>query len=191
MMPHCKRDSQFELFAGGLSHSAEPSARLELPFQRSAEVDVRRVCHILGTNKNTVIRMCREQLLAGSYQIHGSKCWRIPYSAVVDYCNRLRVEYRIGSRAVVPAPGKRVRDDALLPFPLADTIAIEDVRQVLDCGRKAVLYMIDEGVLVAYQLKLGAPESPWRIYRTSLERYLESLRARVGTKPAYGSPLNA
>jgi len=64
---------------------------------------------------------------------------------------------------------------------LADTITIAEVRAALDCDRKPVLYMIDEGVLTAYQVRLLAAESPWRIYRRSLERYMESLRASVGS----------
>jgi hypothetical protein len=192
MMPHCQRESQFEMFEA----AAPPSGRapkLALPFQQSEAIDVTRVCRILDTNKNTVIRLLREGYLSG-YQVHRSKYWRIEYSSVVDYCNRLRVEYRIGTRAVVPAGGFRVKDKALLPFPPAETLTIEDVREVLDCGRKAVLYMIDEGVLTAYQLKLGAPESPWRIYRRSLERYMESLWAQARAQPVtpsrHGSPMD-
>jgi len=177
MKPHCERESQFELFETG-APAAELTPKLALPFQRSQEIDIRRVAKILAVGDITAYRMVRAGLFPGAYQVSGSKQqqWRIAYSSVVEYCNRLRLEYRISSRAVTPIPGRRHRDEELLPFPMAETIGVAEVRAALDCTHKAVLHMLDEGTLTGYQVLILTRGCPWRIYSRSLDRYLSSLR---------------
>jgi len=175
MMPHCKRDSQFELFDHP-GHEAERPPKLALPFQRKAEIDPKRIARILGTSPSTVMRMVRSGLIR-SITLPNEKRPRIEYDAVVEYCNRLRLEYRISTRILGKLHGRRYRDEDLLPFPLRDTISVQVVEKALECTKETVRCLIEEGVLVAYQVWIGQRGSPWRIQRQSLERHIESLHA--------------
>jgi len=174
MMPHCKRDSQFELFDHP-GHEAERPPKLALPFQRKAEIDPKRVARILFVSNSTVMRLLKKGLIR-SLSIPGERRPRIPYEAVVDYCNRLRLEYRISTRSLGKLQGRRYRDDELLPFPWRDTIGMAEAQAALECTKEVVRILIEEGILIAYQVFIGEPGSPWRIQKQSLERYMESLR---------------
>ena len=165
MKPHCERDHQFELFDTP-APLAELAPKLVLPFQRSEEVDINRVARILGVNRTTVCRMLEAGVIH-NFRI-GRGRPRIEYNSVVEYCDRLRVEYRISSRAVLPLKGRRHRDRDLLPFPLDETIGVSDVRAMLDCPRETVQFLIEEGTLIGY--KLSDSGSPWRIWKRSVER---------------------
>lgn len=187
MLPHT-REGQFELFSlDEQPRAAAPhSPRYELPFQRSEEVDIARIARILGVNRCTVFRLLDADLIR-SYKLPAGKR-RIEYNSVVEYCDRLRVEYRISARAVRPLRGRRHRDEDLLPFPLVDTIGIAEVREALDCTHTSALYMLEEGKLVGYQVFIRRRGCPWRISRTSLERYIESLRQRVASSRQESRP---
>lgn len=175
MMPHCARDSQFELFE--TTATAEPGPRLDLPFQQAEAVDARRVAKILAVSHHTVVRMMNRKLLR-NYRVGLN--WRIEYESVVEYCNELRVAYRVSEHQLLRKPARgRLRDEDLLPFPIAQTIYAKEVERRLDIGRRPVIYLIEQGDLVGYQILIDAAASPYRIYRPSFERYLASLHAQA------------
>jgi excisionase family DNA binding protein len=174
MMPHCKTEGQFELFEDAAPAPSAHAPKIALPFQRSAEIDMRRIGKILGISSATVQRMIEAKLF-NSYKIPGGRP-RIEYESVVEYCNRLRLEYRITSNPLHKIRGRRYRDEQLLPFPLKDTITFAEVQRMLDCTKETVMRLIEEGRLSAYQVYIGMRGSPWRIQRSSFARYLESLK---------------
>jgi excisionase family DNA binding protein len=175
MMPH---DSQFELFESRPEGKLAP--KLDLPFQRSSEVDVRRVASILAVSQNTVLSMLEGKLLR-SYRI-GSR-WRVEYDSVIEHCNQLRVHYRISEDRLLRKPAHgRLRDEDLLPFPIAQTVFAKEVQRRLDIARQNVIYLIEQGDLVGYQVLIDLKASPYRIYRPSLERYMASLRIQAQSK---------
>jgi excisionase family DNA binding protein len=176
-MPHCKRDSQFELFEE--IHAAERAPKLALPFQRSQEIDVPRFCGILGVSKQTAVRLFKSGLVR-AYKVG---TWRIEYDSVVTYCNRLRIEYRISERTAPRPTNGRLRDRDLLPFRLTDTVYMQEIAERLGCSISNVVHLIEEGALVAYKVTLEGAGCRWRIYRPSLDRYLASLHAAV-VKPS-------
>lgn len=177
MMPHCKRESQFELFEEIAAGDAAAAPKIALPFQRSAEVDMRRARKILGISGQTVQRMIRAGLLRGYPGIGGT---RIEYQSIVAHCNDLRLQYHISAASSPRAAVGRQRDRDILPFPLDETIYTADAMVRLDCSKQAVLHLIEEGALVAYRVgaSLGAG-APWRIHEKSLDRYLASLHAHL------------
>src|ERR1039458_922500 len=120
MMPHCKREEQYELYQQPAT--AEYTQKLALPIQRSAEVDIARVAGIFGVTVASARGMAEDGLFPGSYKVSVLTPWRINYDSVVAYCDRLRLEYRISARMAPLAPGRRHRDEDLLPFPLTETI---------------------------------------------------------------------
>jgi hypothetical protein len=102
---------------------------------------------------------------------------------VVEYCDSLRVAYRISRRRVSPHPKTgRLRDRDLLPFPLDETVSANSICEQLDCSLQAVTHLIEEGKLVAYQVQVGLRGSPWRIHRPSAESYVASLRETATVK---------
>jgi excisionase family DNA binding protein len=175
MMPHCKQETQFELFESAPKLEAAP--RLALPFQRSQEIDVSRMCSILGVSQQTAVRMLRGGLVR-AYKV-GS--WRIEYDSVVEYCERLRLEYRISERSAPRPAAGRMRDRDLLPFRLADTVYMQETMDLLSCSINAVIHLIEEGALTAYKVTLEGSGCRWRIYRPSLERYIAGLHAAAAS----------
>lgn len=182
MMPHCQSDAQFELFESP-TPAAERPPKLELPFQRSAEIDKARVAKILGVSHATASRMVEAKLFR-AYRSPGEKILRIEYDSVVAYCNRLRLEYRISEKMIERPRGRRLRDEDLLPFPLKDTISLKEVCRVLDCDGSAAQRLIEEGALTGYQVQIGRAGCPWRVHLPSLERYVASLHAEAAAAPS-------
>jgi excisionase family DNA binding protein len=181
MMPHCKQDTQFELFESGRC-AAELSPRLELPAQSCQEIDVRRAARILGVSKGTVGTMLKNELLR-CYRVGSDKTWRILYDSVIGYCNLLRVHYRISEDRLLRKPQRgRLRDEDLLPFPLALTISAREAQDRLRIRRENVIYLIEQGDLVGYQILVDQKASPWRIFAPSLERYIASLHVQAQAK---------
>jgi hypothetical protein len=177
MMPHCRQDSQFELFE--TTPKAEATPRLELPFQRSQQIDAKRLAVMLGVTYVTASRMIRDKLFRTFRGANGAH--RIEYDCVVEYCDRLCLHYRI-PRKVRRQPGLgRLRDRDVLPFPIDETISVSDVRERLDCSAGVVERLIDEGVLVAYQLRIDQAGVPFRIHAPSLERYIASLHVQAAS----------
>jgi hypothetical protein len=178
MLPHCKRDSQFELFDSAPAH-AEPTPRLALPFQRSATIDKTRLGSILKISDNTARRM----ILRGEFRAYeGPKGWCVEYDSVIAYCNRLRVHYRISDTMIERPKHGRLRDRDILPFPWDETVDMAYTIGVLDCSAMHVLRLIDEGKLIAYQIQIDRNGCPWRIHRPSLEKYLATLSAQADAK---------
>ncbi len=162
---------QFELFEGFVA-TAQRAPKLELPSAAREEVDTNRVAKILGCSGITVRRLIEAGHIRGYIVGHNM---RIIYDSVVEYCDELRrpIEWGLPKR---PArkPGMRLRDDAILPFPLADTISVKDAMDVLRCSDMIVHGLTEAGELLAYRLGIHTKSSPWRIYRPSLERYVQS-----------------
>jgi hypothetical protein len=175
--------SQFELFES-FNPEASRAPKLELPFQKSSEIDVKRAQRILGITKRSIHRMLQDKRLSGYRAVDkNSSPWRIEYSSVVAYCDKLRMIYAISDRRVGRKPGARCRDHELLPFPLSETIGAAEVRKRLDCSHAAVLHLIDTGSLVGYQV-VETTGSPWRIHAPSLEAYIRSLHVMAGKGPS-------
>jgi excisionase family DNA binding protein len=102
---------------------------------------------------------------------------RVRYQSIVDFCDELRKRYCITDRRPPLAnPLLRHRDADLLPFPIEDTLNIEQTAEILGYSSPTpVRLMIEEGRFEAYQF---FPGSPWRVSKTSLAAYLERVRTR-------------
>jgi hypothetical protein len=174
--------SQIELFEG-FEPTAARAPKLELPFQRSNEIDVQRARAILGVTERTLYGMLERHLIRG-YRHPGERSpWHIEYDSIVEYCDRLRVLHCISDQRAGLTPGRRrYRDHELLPFPLSETIYMADVRARLDCSKDSVLHLIQSGALVAYQVIFEQIGSAWRIQASSLDRYVESLHVMAGKR---------
>jgi hypothetical protein len=185
MMPHCKRDAQFEIFPDLCPVDTEATPKLALPIQRSAEIDIARVANIFGITVASARNMAEDHLFPGSYKVSSLTPWRINYDAVVAYCNNLRLQYRISSRLPPLGKGRRHRDEDLLPFPLAETISGREVSEALECSRDTVSHLLDSGGLIGYRVRAqDVRGNPWRIWRLSLERYIASLHASAAANSA-------
>ncbi|QHN04385.1 hypothetical protein FTO74_14210 [Granulicella sp. WH15] len=168
--------------------TAEFKPKLALPFQASATIDVDRASKILDVSRITMRRMLEKELFRAYYLMDRPTCWRIEYDSVVDYCDRLRVHYAISIPRSPLGPGrKRRRDEELLPFPKEQTVGVGLVMKVLDCSSPTVSALIESGTLVAYQILINQPGSPWRIYRPSFERYVASLHQMARGTSSQGS----
>ena len=173
--------AQLDLF-GGEKPVALAAPKLALPFQRTEEVDVHRVARILGVSKKTVRRMCQAKHLRAYRTDDRRAPFRIEYASVVEYCDRLCVENHIPNRrGVLTGARRRFRDCEILPFPLAETIGVPEVSRRVGLSTMASIHLIEEGVLVAYQLLIDTPGCPWRIHAPSLERYLASRHAMAAS----------
>jgi excisionase family DNA binding protein len=179
--------SQFELFEA-FDPMVQRAPKLELPFQRTQEIDTERAASILGVSKKTLRRILEKQLIR-AYRTGDHKApWRIEYSAVVEYCDKLRVQYCISDKRVgLSASRRRYRDHELLPFPLDQTIYVAEVRERLKCSHEVVVHLIESGSLVGYQLLFEQQGSPWRIHEPSLDRYIASLHAMSGKMSGKGT----
>jgi hypothetical protein len=164
-----------ETMAKLFSHPSPAAPLPALPFERNKEIDVARACRILSTNLRTIQRMCKDKLIR-SYKIKGGTkgrpTYRIEHASIVEYCDKLRMTYHIAPRKASPG---RPPDEAILPFPARETISTQDVMDHLGVSQGTVRKLFDPGELIAYQLIVES-NSPWRIWRPSFVRYIESLR---------------
>lgn len=174
--------SQFELFEGFEPEGAR-TPKLTLPVQTVGEIDMRRLCRILGITIRTAQRMMEKGILRGYRVPHVGNAWRIDYGSVVEFCDRLRVRYCISdSRARLEGIRRRYRDSELLPFPIAETIGAHEVKEALDCAIHTIAHLVESGYIIGYQLFPEKRGSLWRIHKPSLERYLASLRPQPSAK---------
>lgn len=172
-------DSQFELFEGFVA-TAQRAPKLELPSAAREEVDPKRVARILGCSVITVRRLIQTGHIRG-YIV--GRNMRIIYESVVEFCEELRRPIAWGlPQRPARKPGMRLRDDAILPFPLADTVYVKDVMTVLRCSDMTVHGLHESGELLAYRLGGDTKRTSWRIYRPSLERYVESRHRMAAVK---------
>lgn len=174
---------QFELFEG-IAVTANRAPKLELPIQRSKEIDMKRACQILGANPKTVTKMLENQMIRGYRHIASNAPWHIDYDSVVEYCDNLRILYCIRDARPRLAGRARHRDREILPFPLDETIYMDEARKRLDLTTVAVIHLIQAGALVGYQIIFEQMGCPWRIHAPSLERYLASLHAMATKRPS-------
>jgi len=163
--------------------------QLLLPFAEKEYIDTARAAKILGVTDVTVLSLYN----AGYIEVIDyapRKRKRVRYQSIVDFCDRLRKQYSIADRRPpLSNPILRHRDSDLLPFPLEDTITIEEVCEILGYSSPtAVRQMIEEGRFEAYQF---FPGSPWRISKTSLAAYLERVHSRAVVIPISKDRLSA
>lgn len=164
------------------------SAQFLLPFAEREYVDLRRAARILGVSDQNVICLYQGGLIE-MINYAPRKRKRVRYQSIVDFCDALRTRYCIKDRRpALDDPMFRHRDEDLLPFPLSDTIGVQQAAEALGyVSPTPVRLMIEEGRFEAYQF---APWSPWRISRSSLAAYIEDVRARsrvVNPKPRFSS----
>jgi hypothetical protein len=155
---------------------AKPFTQLLLPFAEKEYIDLARAARILGVTDSTVMVLFSRGLIEIiDYAPHKRK--RVRYQSIVDFCDSLRTRYAIRDRRpALDNPILRHCDDDLLPFPVGDTIVIEQVAEILGYSSVTpVRLMIEEGRFEAYQFYRS---SPWRISRISLGEYLQRVRER-------------
>jgi excisionase family DNA binding protein len=155
--------------------------QLLLPFAEKEYIDVRRAARILGVTYMTIPNLyAAGRIEMIDYAKHKRK--RVKYASVVALCDRLREHFGIPDRrAPLPVPYFRHRDEDLLPFPLSDTIYVEEVARILGYDSPSpVRQMIDEGRFEAYKI---SGFSPWRISRTSLAAYLQGVHEHARLTP--------
>lgn len=157
-----------------------------LPAAASQFVDVERAAEIFNVSKTIVLGMIGPNMLRG-FQIRPNMRWNIEYSSIVEFCDRLRVEFCICDRRSKLAPGRRWRDADLLPFPKSDTVSIKEVMVGLEpmATKEIALNLVEEGALEAYRLFKG---SPWRVSKTSLFAYRDRKRAELAQGSFRGRP---
>lgn len=143
---------------------------------RGEGIDARRACSILGIGYRTLQRLGADGVIEW---FNPSQCsWkRVRYYSIVEFCDRLRQEYRITDRRpTLSAPYVRHRDEDLLPFPLRDTLGTEEALDIMGLsvgnrGHRFGQMVLEEWRFEAYQL---IPQSPWRVSRLSLLAYMDS-----------------
>jgi hypothetical protein len=165
--PRCQFDLQRTTTA------PQPADQLVLPFAEREYIDIKRTMRILGVGHSTVCDMYDAGLFDMlDYAVHKRK--RVHYQSLVDFCDRLRTVYGIADRRpALDAPYLRHKDADLLPFPLDDTIKVENAVEIMGYSSPVPIYkLIDEGKFDAYQL---TPGTSWRISRSSLIAYMQSL----------------
>ena len=146
------------------------------PTPANQVIDTRRAGRILAIDECTVLKMLRLRLLCG-YQLEGgNEPWQITYASVVDLCDRLRVDFAIKDRRPSARSGVRWRDEDLLPFPMNDTVTVQDVVTGLDISKRKALHLIESGRFESYRLMHG---SNWRVSKTSLYHYAERLKMQL------------
>jgi hypothetical protein len=168
-----KKDAETSLDRPRARHAAAEGQQL-LPFAEREYIDVARACHILGVSSSTFYVLHEAGLIEViGYAPHKQK--RVRYQSIVDLCDRLRQRHCIRDRRPrLATPHLRHRDADLLPFPLDDTITIDEAAAIMGYrSAKPVRHMIEEGRFEAYQF---SPERPWRISRSSLAAYIDSAR---------------
>jgi excisionase family DNA binding protein len=154
--------------------SALETSQLLLPFAEREYIDVKRAARILGVSHSSVLALyASQQIEMIDYAKRKRK--RVRYQSIVDLCDRLRVRHSIKDRRPpLPAVFFRHKDVDILPFPLEDTLSVEQVMEILGYSSPTPVYlMIEEGRFESYQL---SSRNPWRISRSSLAGYLHTVR---------------
>lgn len=155
--------------------------QLLLPFAEREYIDMARAARILGVTWSTVALLFRKRLIEIiDYAPHKRK--RVRYQSIVDFCDELRRLHAIKDRRPpLDDPMFRHLDSDLLPFPIEDTIEIDEVANILGYSSVTpVRLMIEEGRFEAYQFY---PSSPWRISKRSLAEYLQRVREKASCSP--------
>ncbi len=156
-----------------------PVALPPLPFQRNQEIDVERAARILAVTPSSIHRMVRERLLR-AYSIQdaerSNQFLRVEYASVLEFVDNLRRCYHLPPR---PHTAGRPLDRDILPFPMSETITLEEVYGHLDISRNTALKLLDTGEISGYKLR-PVGNSPWRIGRPSFVAYLHGLRRAAG-----------
>lgn len=181
--PRC----QFDLRRSTGDITAED--QLVLPFAEREYVDVRRASRILGVHATTISQFYEWGLIEMlDYSKHKRK--RVRYQSLVDLCDKLRQKYSIDDRRpALSAPYLRHQDMDLLPFPISDTITVEDAMEMMGYASPKPIYLaIEEGRFDAYQF---SSKTPWRISKLSLSRYMASVYERAKISFISGNTMGA
>ena len=169
-------DSRDRLATYSSSSRSEECKDLLAPFAEREYVDVKRAAKILGVSQTTVLELCGS--IGGRPPRLDCINWapnkrkRIRYQSIVDFCDALRKRYAIADRRPpLTNPIFRHRDADLLPFPLDDTIYVEDAMKILGYISAWPVYkLIEEGAFEAYLLSVRIR---WRISRTSFAAFIK------------------
>ena len=165
-------------------HNFSDKSQFILPFAEKEYVTVQRTAAILGISDPTVYRLAglkgrdgRACIFLVDYR-HGARK-RVLYSSIVRFCDGLREKYSIPDRRpTLDAPWFRHRDEALLPFPLADTMdSAEAIAALGYADIRPLTCLIEEGRFEAYKL-MEANACGWRISRSSFRMFLNQTRDR-------------
>ena len=152
-------------------------------------IDGGRVCDIFAVDYRIVERMARSGLFRWrDCEESPRKQVQVHYQSLVDFCDRLREQYKIADRRpMLSAPNSRHRDEDLPPFPLRDSIPALTAMWTLGFYKKSTwpLHLIEEGHFDAYRL---FPEDQWRISRSSLEAFIDRSRRGDGSLPVFSHP---
>jgi len=180
---------QLELFPEFVPQG-ERAPKLALPWSEREEIDSQRAAKILGVSLPTMRRMLNAGCMR-YYSLSGKESSvRILYESLVQYCDQLRVHFLIPARHT-RQPGRRLRDDQVLPFPLSETITVDEVRLLLHCSDRSVVHLIDSGEIQAYRLLMGDCTTKWRINLPSVERYIAKLHRMAAPKQYAASSLRS
>lgn len=155
--------------------------QLLLPFAEREYIDVKRTARILCVTHTTVHSFYAKGYIE-MLDYAKRKFKRVRYASVVAFCDRIRERYGIRDRRPkLTSEYLRHRDCDLLPFPLEDTIRVEDAAAIFGYASRSPIYlMIEEGRFDAYQF---TTTHPWRISRSSLALYVQSIRDRERIVP--------
>lgn len=140
-------------------------------FAEREYIDAPRCCCILGCSWTTLLRLVEaREIDLVDFRARGRK--RVRYASVVAYCDRLRGQYKIANRRPqLDHAILRHHDRDLLPFRLDDTVSSGVVMEALGFEKvDSIVYLLEEGAFEGYQLM---PHSPWRISRSSLQRFID------------------
>ncbi len=146
-------------------------------------VGVPRAAGILGADWSTVYRLVENGCFRlVDFVFRGRK--RVHYGSLVEYLDRLRVEYGIPNRrAPLAHPSLRWRDEDLLPFPLTVTIDTGQAADAISISQVKVVHMCEEGRFESYHF---LPNSPWRISAPSFVAYVERTARVLGPNAGSG-----
>lgn len=154
----------------------ETGPQIELPFAERDLIDTQRAMRILGVCRSSLHKMIQMKLFA-TIQYDRMGRHQIAYSSLVRYCDALREEFGIPDRRPpLSSPLLRYPDALLLPFPLSDTVYIDEVMERLRLPKRSAHKPLEQGSIEAYRL---INYSNWRVSRTSLNRYVQRMHQRA------------
>jgi hypothetical protein len=70
----------------------------------------------------------------------------------------------------------RLPDDALLPWPMRETISVSRAAKIMGCGVNIVIELIQEGQILAYKLRPHRKSCHWRVHYPSVVAYCNKIR---------------
>ena len=68
------------------------------------------------------------------------------------------------------------RNQMLMPWVPSETISTGDAAAMMQCCKDTIRELLEDGTIKGYRIRPNTKCSPWRVYRKSVERYIESLK---------------